>query len=36
LSKLQEKGWVVTKPDRQVMLLPNLLQMNQLLNRSAS
>ncbi|MCX5961686.1 MAG: Crp/Fnr family transcriptional regulator [Cyanobacteria bacterium] len=36
LSKLQEKGWVLTKPDRQVMLLPNLLQMNQLLNRSAS
>ena len=36
LSKLQEKGWVLTKPDRQVMLLQNLLQMNQLLNRSAS
>ena len=36
LSKLHEKGWVLTKSDRQVMLLPNLLQMNQLLNRSAS
>lgn len=36
LSKLQEKGWVLTQPDRQVILLPNLLQMNQLLNRSTS
>lgn len=36
LSKLQEKGWVLTNPDRQVILLPNLLQMNQLLNRSTS
>ncbi len=36
LSKLQERGWVLIKPDRQVILLPNLLQMNQLLNRSTS
>jgi CRP/FNR family transcriptional regulator, cyclic AMP receptor protein len=36
LAKLGEKGWVVINGDRSVMKLPNLLQMHQLLNRSAS
>jgi len=36
LAKLEEKNWVVVNHDRHTMALPSLLQMQQLLNRSAS
>jgi CRP/FNR family transcriptional regulator, cyclic AMP receptor protein len=36
IARLGEKGWIKVQNDRTVMLLPNLKQMQQLLNKSAS